>query len=101
MKYKYDAYRDEVDVGCKYADNCFNCPFDDCIMSEDEVDDNAAECMEKRQMLLDRLSRIKKLWDDGMSIRGIAKMLKISEKKVSRDLNIAVTLLGGNNAKQD
>ena len=52
-------------------------------------------------MLMDRLSRIKKLWDDGMSIRGIAKMLKISEKKVSRDLNIAVTLLGGNNAKQD
>lgn len=101
MKYKYDSCRDEVDVGCKYADNCFNCPFDDCIMPDDEVDDDVTEYMEKRQMVIERVSRIKGLWDDGMSIRGIAKMLKISEKKVSSDLNIAVTLLGGNDVKQD
>lgn len=102
MKYKYDSCREEVDVGCKYADNCFKCPFDDCIVTMHEVDDEEPEYMAQRQIILGRVAYVKKLKEeDKMSVRSIARLLKCSEKSVRNDLIIAKTLLEGKNVEQD
>ena len=89
MKYKYDAYREEVDVGCKYAENCFKCPFSDCIASSREVDDAEGDYSLERSIILERAKYVKRLKDGGMKTLDIANKLNCEIKTVRRDIIIA------------
>ena len=88
-------------MGCKYANNCFECPFDDCILSMNDIRDTEEEYLKDREVLLGRVKYVKKLRDDGLSIRKIARELNCAEKTVKNDLIIAKTLLEEEDAKQD
>lgn len=101
MKARIAKNRSEVDVGCKYANNCFECPFKDCILPMSDIRDTEEEYLKDREVLLGRVKYVKKLRDDGLSIRKIARELNCAERTVKNDLIIAKTLLGEEDAEQD
>ena len=101
MKYRYDKYREEVDVGCKFANNCFECPFSDCIISMTDVSELEEDYSAKREVIVERAKYVKSLFDGGMSRTDIAKLMNCAVKTVKIDLIIAKTLGGGGDAKQD
>lgn len=88
-------------MGCKYANNCFECPFKDCILPMNAIRDTEEEYLKDREVLLGRVKYVKKLRDDGLSIRKIARELNCAERTVKNDLIIAKTLLGEEDAEQD
>lgn len=91
MKYKFDSNRGEVDTGCKYAENCFECPFPDCIISMNEVCDTEDDYTIKREVVLERAKYVKSLRDGGMKIAEIASALNCTRETVKKDLIIAKT----------
>lgn len=100
MRMKYSRDREEVDSGCKYAENCFECPFSDCIISMHEVDDTEEDYMFERQHILERARYVKSLKDNGMKMREIATEMNCPITTVRRDLIIAKEE-ERKNAKQD
>lgn len=101
MKVRISKNRGEVEVGCKYANNCFECPFDDCILPMNAIRDTEEEYLKDREVLLGRVKYVKELRDKEWSIRRIAKELNCAERTVKNDLIIAKTLLEEDDAKQD
>lgn len=102
MRARITKNRGEVEVGCKYANNCFECPFSDCILPMDDIRDTEEEYLKDREVLLARVRYVKKLRDNGLSIRKIAKELNCAEKTVKKDIIVAQTLLKEEeDAKQD
>lgn len=102
MKARISKNRSEVDVGCKYANNCFECPFKDCILPMNAIRDTEEEYLKDREVLLGRVKYVKKLRDDGLSIRKIARELNCAERTVKNDLIISETLLKeGEDAEQN
>lgn len=99
MKAKISKNRSEVEVGCKYANNCFECPFDDCILPMNAIRDTEEEYLKDRELLLGRVKYVKELRYKGWSIRRIAKELNCAERTVKNDLIISETLLDGEDAK--
>ena len=93
MKARITKNRGEVEVGCKYANNCFECPFKDCILPMNAIRDTEEEYLKDREVLLGRVKYVKKLRDDGLSIRKIARELNGAERTVKNDLIISETLL--------
>ena len=86
-------------MGCKYANNCFECPFDDCILSMNDIRDTEEEYLKDREVLLGRVKYVKQLKDKKLSNRKIAKLLNCAEGTVKNDLIIAKTLLGEEDAE--
>ena len=80
-------------MGCKYANNCFECPFKDCILPMNAIRDTEEEYLKDREVLLGRVKYVQRLRDEGLSIRKIAKELNCAERTVKNDLIIADTLL--------
>ena len=101
MKARISKNRGEVEVGCKYANNCFECPFDDCILPMNDIRDTEEEYLKDREVLLGRVKYVKQLKDKKLSNRKIAKLLNCAERTVKNDLIIAKTLLGEEDAEQD
>ena len=102
MKARINKNRAEVEVGCKYAENCFECPFSDCILPMDETTKTEEYYLKDRELLLGRVKYVKQLRNFGLSIRKIAQTLGCAEKTVKKDLIMANTLLKeGKDAKQD
>ena len=99
MKKQFSNGRKEVEVGCKYANNCFECPFDDCVVSMDEICRPEEEYMKDRELLMGQVKYDKALRDEGLSIRRIAQTLRVAEKTVKKDLILAKTLLEEEDAK--
>lgn len=99
MKARITKNRCEVEVGCKYANNCFECPFKDCILPMSDIRDTEEEYLKDREVLLGRVKYVKKLRDDGLSIRKIARELNCAERTVKNDLIIAKTLLEEDDAE--
>lgn len=93
MKARITKNRGEVEVGCKYANNCFECPFKDCILPMNAIRDTEEEYLKDREVLLGRVKYVQRLRDEGLSIRKIAKELNCAERTVKNDLIIADTLL--------
>ena len=93
MKARISKNRSEVEVGCKYANNCFECPFKDCILPIDGIMDSEEKYLKDRETLLGRAKYVKQLRDEGLSIRRIAKELNCAEKTIKKDLIVAATLL--------
>ena len=89
MKIKYNSRMEEVETGCKYAENCFECPFPDCIIGMDEVGDTEEDYTVKREVIIERAKYVKSLRDGGMTIEQIAHELNCAKKTVKRDLIIA------------
>lgn len=89
MRMKYSRDRKEVESGCKYADNCFECPFPDCIITTHEADDTEDDYALEREVILERAKYVKSLRDGGMKQIDIARELNCSVKTVRRDLIIA------------
>lgn len=89
MKIKYDESREEIDVGCIYADNCFECPFSDCICQADEMGIQGEELQQRRIGVREKAAYIKKLRDEGMKIQDIASSMEWPSKVVRRYLIIA------------
>lgn len=78
-----------MDTGCKYSENCFECPFPDCIISMKEVRDTEEDYTIKREIIMERAKYVMSLKNSGLSITGIASMLNCSKETVKRDLIIA------------
>ena len=93
MKARITKNRGEVEVGCKYANNCFECPFKDCMLPMSDIRDTEEEYLKDREVLLGRVKYVKKLRDEGLSIRKIAKELNCAERTIKKDLIVAATLL--------
>ena len=91
MKYRYSSDREEVETGCKYAENCFECPFPDCVIGMNEVCDTDEDYAIEREVILERAKYVKSLRDGGMKIGEIASMLNCAKETVKRDLIIAKT----------
>lgn len=89
MRLKYSCEREEVDSGCKYADNCFDCPFPDCILTTRDLDDTEDEAMAKRHGIVETAMLVNKLHDSGMDVKKIASVLDRDIPLVKRDLIIA------------
>lgn len=99
MKARITKNRGEIEVGCKYANNCFECPFDDCILPMNAIRDTEEEYLKDREVLLGRVKYVKQLKDKKLSNRKIAKLLNCAEKTVKNDLIIAKTLLEEDDAE--
>lgn len=93
MKARITKNRSEVEVGCKYAENCFECPFPDCVLPMEETTKTEEYYLKDRELLIGRVKYVKQLRDCGLSIRKIAQTLKCAEKTVKKDLIMAKTLL--------
>lgn len=93
MKARINKNRAEVEVGCKYAVNCFECPFNDCILPMEETTKTEEYYLKDRELLLGRVKYVKQLRDSGLSIRKIAQTLGCAEKTIKKDLIMAKTLL--------
>ena len=93
MKARISKNRSEVEVGCKYADNCFECPFPDCVLPMESATTSEEVYMKDRELLMAQVKYVKQLRDEGLSIRKIAQTLKCAEKTVKKDLIMAKTLL--------
>lgn len=89
MKVKYSSDREEIETGCKYAEDCFNCPFSDCVIGYKDVDDTEDDYKHERPLILERAKYVKSLRDSGMKILDIANMLNCATKTVRRDIIIA------------
>lgn len=89
MRMKYSRDREEIESGCKYAENCFECPFSDCIISMHEASDTEEDYMFERQHILERARYVKHLKDSGMKLRDIATEMNCPITTVRRDLIIA------------
>ena len=86
-------------MGCKYANNCFECPFKDCILPMNAIRDTEEEYLKDREVLLGRVKYVKQLKGKKLSNRKIAKLLNCAEKTVKNDLIIAKTLLEEDDAE--
>jgi DNA invertase Pin-like site-specific DNA recombinase len=89
MKMKYSADREEIETGCKYAENCFECPFSDCVIGYKDVDDTEEDYKHERKLILERARYVKSLRDSGMKLLDIANTLNCTVKTVRRDIIIA------------
>lgn len=89
MKVKYAADRKEIETGCKYAENCFECPFSDCVIGYKDVDDTEEDYKHERKLILERARYVKSLRDSGMKLLDIANTLNCTVKTVRRDIIIA------------
>ena len=89
MKIRYDRTRDEIDVGCIYAENCFECPFDDCACSINELDLPPDKIIEKRKEVLETARIVKHMYDSGKGWREIAEQLSWSIGTVKKYLIVA------------
>ena len=86
---KYSRDREEVDSGCKYADNCFDCPFPDCALTMTDVRELERDVTENRKAIIERAKYVKKMRDSGKKLRQIAIEMDCSVKAVKRDIIIA------------
>ena len=86
---KYDKDREEVEVGCIYAENCFECPFDDCVCATNDMELCGAELDRRRKEVLDTAKRIKALVDGGMKLSKVAGEMEWPTRIVKRYLIIA------------
>ena len=89
MRKQYSRGRDEVDSGCKYADDCFECPFPDCVLTTSELDDTEEEALAKRKIVVETAMIVKRLYDSGMNVEKISFILNRDLPLVQRDLIIA------------
>lgn len=89
MRMKYSRDREEIESGCKYAENCFECPFSDCIISMHEASDTEEDYMFERQHILERARHVKRMKDSGKKIKQIAIEMNCPVSTVRRDLIIA------------
>lgn len=89
MKIRYDDSREEIDVGCIYADNCFECPFDDCICQADEMGIQGEELEQRRISVRQKAAYVKHQRDMGKKISEIASEMDWPAKVVKRYLLIA------------
>lgn len=86
---KYSRDREEVDSGCKYAENCFECPFPDCALTMTDVRELERDVAENRKAIIERAKYVKKMRDSGKKLRQIAIEMDCSVKAVKRDIIIA------------
>lgn len=86
---KYSRDREEVDSGCKYAENCFECPFPDCALTMTDVRELERDVTENRKAIIERAKYVKKMRDSGKKLRQIAIEMDCSVKAVKRDIIIA------------
>ena len=86
---KYSRDREEIESGCKYAENCFECPFPDCIISMHEASDTEEDYLVERQIILETARYVKKLRDKGMKYRQIAIEMNLPISSVRRYIIIA------------
>lgn len=89
MRMKYSRDREEVDSGCKYADNCFDCPFPDCALTMTDVRELERDVTENRKAIIERAKYVKKMRDSGKKLKQIAIEMDCSVKAVKRDIIIA------------
>lgn len=89
MRMKYSRDREEVDSGCKYAENCFECPFPDCALTMTDVRELERDVTENRKAIIERAKYVKKMRDSGKKLRQIAIEMDCSVKAVRRDIIIA------------
>ena len=89
MRMKYSRDREEVDSGCKYAENCFKCPFPDCALTMTDVRELERDVTENRKAIIERAKYVKKMRDSGKKLRQIAIEMDCSVKAVKRDIIIA------------
>lgn len=89
MRMKYSRDREEVDSGCKYAENCFECPFPDCVITMSDVRELERDFTENRKAIVERAKYVKKMRDSGKKLRQIANEMDCSVKAVKRDIIIA------------
>lgn len=89
MRMKYSQDREEIESGCKYAENCFECPFSDCIISMHEASDTEEDYKDEREQILERARLVKAMYDNGMKPRDIAIKMNCLITVVRRDLVIA------------
>ena len=89
MRMKYSRDREEVDSGCKYAENCFECPFPDCALTMTDVRELERDVTENRKAIVERAKYVKKMRDSGKKLRQIANEMDCSVKAVKRDIIIA------------
>lgn len=84
MKIRYDDSREEIDVGCIYADNCFECPFSDCICKRDEMEIQGEELEKRRAMVREAVGRVKEMKSKGMKMPEIAKAMGLPEGDIRK-----------------
>ena len=89
MRMKYSRDREEVDSGCKYAENCFECPFPDCVLNMKDVRELERDSTDDREAIVERAKYVKKMRDSGKKLRQIAIEMDCSVKAVRRDIIIA------------
>ena len=89
MRMKYSRDREEIESGCKYAENCFECPFPDCIISMHEASDTEEDYLVERQIILETARYVKKLRDKGKRYREIAGEMNMPVSTVRRYVIIA------------
>lgn len=89
VKIKYDRSRNEIDVGCVYAENCFECPFDDCACSINELDLPPDKIIEKRKEVLETARIVKHMYDSGIGWSEIAGQLSWPIRTVKKYLVVA------------
>ena len=90
MKIRYDDSRKEIDVGCIYADNCFECPFSDCICQTDEMGIQGEELEQRRISVRKKVECVKQMHDKGMKITQMAKVMDLPDKVIRRYLYVAI-----------
>ena len=92
MKRQYEKDRGDVDVGCLYFNDCFNCPFPDCVASTKSVAFDCEDIDASREIAMARAKQVKAMRDSGMTMLSIATALSITKSDVSRDLIVAKAL---------
>lgn len=88
MKIRYDNSREEIDVGCIYADNCFECPFSDCICRKEEMEIQGEELEQRRSIVRADIERVRNLKKQGMKTSDIADVIGLPEVVVRRYLYV-------------
>lgn len=89
MKVRVSCEREEVDSGCIYAENCFSCPFPDCVCQRCELDIGGEELQRRRKAVREKAMAIKNMRDSGMTINQIVASTRHSVKFVKKYLIIA------------
>lgn len=89
MKVRVSCEREEVDSGCIYADDCFDCPFPDCVCQRDELELEGDELELRRKAVREKARAIKKMRDKGMTINQIVAKTRRSEKYIRKYLILA------------
>lgn len=80
MKYRFDADREPVIVGCKHHDNCFTCPFAECKAGT--RDGAPRKSKHKKQEWPELRKRAKEMYAAGMPMLNIASEIEASYKFV-------------------